>query len=160
MKNYEAMGRKFAFDTTKVTDTIKHALASAGLDTQSGPMKHVTDTIEDALSAAGLMPRSAKAQSGITIDGTAREVGPDLALDVRRLERSQASVVEPATIETPGTRQGGVPRALVYGLDGHAHVQGIRDRPATRTNRVSCFQWSSCCTVAPNRRTTSRRALE
>jgi len=63
VKNYDATGRNFGFDATRVTDIIKHALASAGLDARSGPMKHVTDTIEDALSAAGLMPRSERPQS-------------------------------------------------------------------------------------------------
>ena len=41
----------------KIIDTIKHALASAGLDTGGGPMRGVTDTIEQALSAAGLRPQ-------------------------------------------------------------------------------------------------------
>ena len=43
-----------AFDARAITDTIQRALASAGLDAQSGPMKGVTDTIQQALSAAGL----------------------------------------------------------------------------------------------------------
>ena len=37
-----------------ITETIQRALAKAGLNTQSGPMKGVTDTINQALSAAGL----------------------------------------------------------------------------------------------------------
>jgi len=37
-----------------ISDTIQRAFASAGLDTQAGPMKDVSDTIEQALSAAGL----------------------------------------------------------------------------------------------------------
>ena len=106
MKNYETMGRKFAFDATSVTDTIKQALASAGLDTRSGPMKHVTDTIEGALSAAGLMPPSAKSQSGITIEGSAREIRPDLALDIRPVDRSRQDDVEPATSEPPPSQPG------------------------------------------------------
>ena len=58
-----------------ITDTIKRALAAAGLNTQTGVMKSVTDTIEQALSAAGLMERTAKqSQRGITIDGIAHEV--------------------------------------------------------------------------------------
>ena len=106
MKNHDGMGRRFVFDATKVTDTIRHALASAGLDTQSGPMKHVTETIEGALSAAGLMPRAAKAQSGITIDGSAYEIRPEVALDVPRVAGPHPNVREPATIETPTTQSG------------------------------------------------------
>ena len=41
-----------------ITETIQRALAAAGLNTQSGPMKGVTDTIHQALSAAGLTQRS------------------------------------------------------------------------------------------------------
>ena len=38
-----------------ITETIRRALAAAGLNTQSGPMKNVTDTIHNALASAGLM---------------------------------------------------------------------------------------------------------
>ena len=51
------------FDAREVTDTIKRALASAGLDTQRGPMKGVTDTIDQALAAAGLRPAHRRARS-------------------------------------------------------------------------------------------------
>lgn len=40
-----------------ITETIRRALAAAGLNTQSGPMRGVTDTINQALSAAGLTQR-------------------------------------------------------------------------------------------------------
>jgi poly(hydroxyalkanoate) depolymerase family esterase len=63
------------FDVTAIHDTIRSALASAGLDTQSGPMKGVTDTIQQALSAAGLSQRAADAsRHGTTIDGVACKV--------------------------------------------------------------------------------------
>ena len=62
------------FDVTTITDTIQSALASAGLDPQSGPMKGVTDTIQQALSAAGLSQPAAPAnRHGTTIDGVACE---------------------------------------------------------------------------------------
>ena len=52
-----------------ISETIRRALASAGLDTGSGPMKGVTDTIEHALSAAGLTQRSeSRDVRGMTID--------------------------------------------------------------------------------------------
>lgn len=79
-----------AVDGRAISDTIQRALASAGLDTRSGPMKGVSDTIEQALSAAGLFSApdhpdrsslDAHAHStpdtrfrGVTIDGVAREV--------------------------------------------------------------------------------------
>ena len=37
-----------------IQDTIEHALASAGLNTQSGPLRGVTETIRKALTTAGL----------------------------------------------------------------------------------------------------------
>ncbi|MFD0739637.1 alpha/beta hydrolase family esterase [Lysobacter koreensis] len=42
------------FDSAAITDTIQRALASAGLDTQDGPMRGVGETIRHALAAAGL----------------------------------------------------------------------------------------------------------
>ncbi len=56
-----ARGTAGGFDAREVTDTIKRALASAGLDARSGPMKGVTDTIDQALAAAGLLQRSRRA---------------------------------------------------------------------------------------------------
>jgi poly(hydroxyalkanoate) depolymerase family esterase len=79
-------------DGRNIIETIQRALASAGLDTHSGPMKSVTDTIQQALSTAGLdsaEPNYSPAGSvdapeqaapvptsdrGIIIDGVAREV--------------------------------------------------------------------------------------
>jgi poly(hydroxyalkanoate) depolymerase family esterase len=63
-------------DVGGITDTIQRALASAGLDPKSGPLKGVTDTIERALSAAGLKQCSgAPNQDGVTFDGVARGIG-------------------------------------------------------------------------------------
>ncbi len=64
------------FDVGGITETIQRALAAAGLDTQSGPMKGVTDTIHQALSAAGLTQRSVtpSEQPRVTIEGASREV--------------------------------------------------------------------------------------
>lgn len=63
------------FDVGGITETIQRALAAAGLDTQSGPMKGVTDTIHQAFSAAGLTQRSVPlSEHGVTIDGTSREI--------------------------------------------------------------------------------------
>ena len=63
------------FDAREVTDTIKRALASAGLDARSGPMKGVTDTIDQALASAGLLQRTGGPGSpGATIDGVAHTI--------------------------------------------------------------------------------------
>ena len=60
----------------KIIDTIKRALASAGMDTQAGPMPGVADTIQQALSAAGLNPRRPAAAARATvIDAEARGSG-------------------------------------------------------------------------------------
>lgn len=63
------------FDVSGITETIQRALAAAGLNAQTGPMKDVTDTIQQALSAAGLTQRSVTPRErGVTIDGTSREI--------------------------------------------------------------------------------------
>ena len=64
-----------ACDIAGITETIQRALASAGLNTQSGPMKGVTDTIHHALSAAGRQ-RSAPPSdhATATIEGSCREI--------------------------------------------------------------------------------------
>ena len=65
------------FDASGITETIQRALASAGLDTQSGLVKGITDTINQSLTTAGLMhPSKPPSGRGITIDGTAREESP------------------------------------------------------------------------------------
>jgi poly(hydroxyalkanoate) depolymerase family esterase len=73
-----------------IQDTIDRALASAGLDTQSGPMRGVSDTIRRALASAGLAPATApstptapvpsrgtpatRLDDGAVIDVVAREI--------------------------------------------------------------------------------------
>ena len=75
-------------DVSGITETIQRALAAAGLNTKSGPMKGVTDTIHQALSAAGLTQRSVTpSERGVTIDGTSREVdAPYIDVDGTRAE--------------------------------------------------------------------------
>lgn len=64
-----------AFDIASINDTIQQALNSAGLNTQTGPMKNVMDTIQQSLAAAGLnQARPAASEDGVTIDGFAREI--------------------------------------------------------------------------------------
>lgn len=66
---------KFQKAVSGITETIQRALAAAGLNTRSGPMKGVTDTIHEALSAAGLTQRPvAPGEHGVTLDGTSGEI--------------------------------------------------------------------------------------
>ena len=58
-----------------INETIRRALASAGLDTQSGPMRGVTETIRRALRSVDIAPADgAKVGSDNTIDVVARVV--------------------------------------------------------------------------------------
>lgn len=71
----EAAPRPRRFEVSGITATIQRALATAGLDTQSGPMQGIADTIHQALEAAGLSQRSvAPNDNGVTFDGISREV--------------------------------------------------------------------------------------
>ncbi len=68
------------FDAQAIHQTIRSALAAAGLDTTSGPMLGVTDTIRRALSAAGLPTSEAAAGAHAdVIDVVAQvvDVAPD-----------------------------------------------------------------------------------
>lgn len=87
-KAHERTHSSDRFDVSGITETIQRALAAAGLNTQSGPMKDVTDTIHQALSAAGLTQRSVTpGERGVTIDGTSREVdAPYSDIDGTRAE--------------------------------------------------------------------------
>jgi len=62
-----------AFDAAAIHDTIQRALASAGLDTSTGPMRDVTETIRRALSTAGAVSAPATSADGV-IDVVARVI--------------------------------------------------------------------------------------
>lgn len=91
--------RSASFDSKAITDTIERALASAGLDTTSGPMASVTQTIREALSSNGL-PEAMRAPAApdAFIDTTARVV--DAPFTPHRVPRQR-----PAAIEAPGSFQ-------------------------------------------------------
>jgi poly(hydroxyalkanoate) depolymerase family esterase len=82
LKNYADTADLSAmkFDARGITETILRALASSGLDTQSGLVNGITDAINQSLTAAGLMGPSESTGGGITIDGTAREVDATIAI--------------------------------------------------------------------------------
>ncbi|MBC7939293.1 MAG: PHB depolymerase family esterase [Chitinophagaceae bacterium] len=88
-----------SFDANAINQTIQRALASAGLDTTSGPMHAVTETIRQALASGGLATAAAaSATHDDVIDVAARVVRPgaaDIEPSDHRLPTARA--------ETPGT---------------------------------------------------------
>jgi poly(hydroxyalkanoate) depolymerase family esterase len=81
-----------------IQETIERALASAGLNTQSGPMRGVTETIRKALASAGLGGSESPSKPA----ATARP-SQDEPIDVmaREVVDAPAPVATPA--EAPGT---------------------------------------------------------
>jgi len=88
-----------SFDIASINETIERALTSAGLNTQTGPMKNVMDTIQQSLAAAGLnqyLP--AASEHGVTIDGVARKIfTPD-----ERTDEAPTRPTAPADQVRPG----------------------------------------------------------
>ncbi len=68
-----------AVDAEAINDTIRRALASAGLDTTASPMLGVTETIRRALAAGVLGGAAPRRDSGSVIDVDARVVPADEA---------------------------------------------------------------------------------
>ena len=73
-----------AFDADAINTTIQRALASAGLDTTTGPMHEVTETIRRAMAAGGFADAPPSADSGSVIDVEARTVADDDDADAAR----------------------------------------------------------------------------
>ena len=63
-----------SFDAAAINATIQRALASAGLDTTTGPMHGVTETIRRALASGGLAEAAPGGDSESVIDVAARVV--------------------------------------------------------------------------------------
>ena len=64
------------FDANAINETIQRALACAGLDTESGPMRGVTETIQRAFRSGNITPGEAThVARDNTIDVVARGVG-------------------------------------------------------------------------------------
>lgn len=100
-KDGSAAGSAARFNARAITDTIKRALASAGLGNSSGQVNGITATIENALSSAGLMQREpAPRTEAHTIDGTAREVDEQPADASIAIGRSLADSTEPISEPT------------------------------------------------------------
>jgi poly(hydroxyalkanoate) depolymerase family esterase len=88
-----------SFDAASITDTIERALASAGLDTTSGPMRDVTDTIRRALSRGGpAAPAAFRDDDPSIVDVEPRGV-------VNPPEATRPAVSEPGTSGTFTARE-------------------------------------------------------
>jgi poly(hydroxyalkanoate) depolymerase family esterase len=94
------------FDASKITDTIQRALAAAGLDTTSGPMRSVTDTIQRALSpGVSVGPARPPVQDPSVIDIAARVIGS--TDDIGEPARRGPVTVDPPARGTFVTREFG-----------------------------------------------------
>jgi poly(hydroxyalkanoate) depolymerase family esterase len=86
-------------DTRGITQTIKDALAAAGLDTRSGVAKSVTETIEQALSRAGLGAAGSANAPRPPIEGSARDVTTSAGIADEPAPTGPAVSDEPASDE-------------------------------------------------------------
>lgn len=92
-----------SFDITSINDTINQALTSAGLNTQTGPMKNVMDTIQQSLAAAGLNQSGPAAREhGVTIDGVARKIFTPDERTQKRTDEAPTRPTTPADQARPG----------------------------------------------------------
>ena len=117
-----------SFDAKAINETIQRALASAGLDTTSGPMRDVTDTIQRALSSGG-----AREQGGLDADDSVIEVTARVVDDgadvIPRAEREPEGVVA----RTRGTFE---PRQFsnAAGTRAYKLYVPVQSRRVTRTD--------------------------
>lgn len=85
-----------AFDAHTINETIQRALASAGLDTTSGPMHGVTETIRRALASSGLAgappsPPAVPAASVVDVEALVVDAGRRRPIDVASTARAPGS---------------------------------------------------------------------
>lgn len=111
------------FDAGAVHETIRRALAAAGLDTASGPLRGVADTVRRALAAGGLADRSgASAASGPAVDAMARIV----------------EIAEDRTIAPePATRTGDAARPGRFETREFRNPAGVRSYKLYRPARIA-----------------------
>jgi len=89
------------YDAQAINDTIQRALASAGLDTSTGPMREVTETIRRALEqgSAADSPTSPAAQEGV------------IDVEATVVDRQDESVDDP--VKAPAKPSGQKPGSFV-----------------------------------------------
>jgi poly(hydroxyalkanoate) depolymerase family esterase len=125
-----------SYDAEAIQATIQKALASAGLDTSSGPMHEVTETIRRAL-AAGRPAEGAAGVDGDTVIDVAARVVPSEA-DAGRFEAhafSNDAGTRAYKLYVPASKPQG-PCAVVVML--HGCTQSADDFAAgTRMNRLA-----------------------
>ena len=110
------------FDASGVAATIERALASAGLDTRSGLVKGIMETINHSLTTAGLMSPSAPPSGrGTTIDGTAREVDPPIAISDARASHAANDPVERAPDKEAGSHGEFLNCSFTHSTGTHAY---------------------------------------
>ncbi len=96
-----------SINVNAITGTIQRALAAAGLDTASGPIRGITDTIRKALApgrpAEGARPHDVEPSGADVIDVAARVVGTaDDAIESPRHEPESGRAQAPGNF-VPGT---------------------------------------------------------
>ncbi len=126
-----------------INDTIGQALAQAGLNTQSGPLKGVTETIRKALASAGLGGgTAASAADADVIDVVARDIdakpsAPGAGQFVRRTLQHPAGARD-YKLYQPAVRAGAVPGLQPLVVMLHGCTQSADDFAAgTQMNRLA-----------------------
>ena len=85
-----------SFDAQAINETIRGALAAAGLNTTAGPMLSMTDTIRRALSSSAMAPMGGvPAARGEVIDIVARVVEARQDAGVQPVPPARSSIDEP-----------------------------------------------------------------
>src|SRR5512145_1447838 len=83
-----------SFDASAINETIRRALASAGLDTTAGPMHDVTEIIRRALAAGRHAEADPKSGADSVIDVEARVVPSGEDTSAARNREPSGSVID------------------------------------------------------------------
>jgi poly(hydroxyalkanoate) depolymerase family esterase len=119
-----------AFSASAINDTIQRALASAGLDTSTGPMHDVTEVIRRALAAGGITEPDAAPVGDRTAETTPPPRGSFQSHEFRNAAGTRAYKVYVPADAAPG------PRMMLVML--HGCTQSADDFAAgTRMNRLA-----------------------
>lgn len=131
------------FDAQAINETIQRALASAGLDTSSGPMRGVTETIRRAL-AAGRPDDPARLVSADEDGSAATDPSPLVGTKQRepgsfeafRLSNDNGTLAYKVYVPATAAERANAPRAMMVML--HGCTQSADDFAAgTQMNRLA-----------------------